>query len=582
MPFKVVLNSKMDPIELPFYENVSSVFNDDPANVPYILEYYYLNILFLSENPLAKLYIDCLDLNYTDRVLINENNERFIHPSEEEFPIIEESNSHIESILVPGYYQLKVVDGNKTFYSGFEVRPKSLTKTQWMEMKEEIESILKGISLNYNRKNLSSSLISQQYHHKIDYIKKMYKRYIDITKEIAMTPPYRLEKKYAWKEVIHNPIVDNKSIQKKLEKPEKHEHLYSPSRYLNYNTRQNKWLKNIIYRLNEINNGHISYFEAKLFNINKQISSVNIKNSLLVYLYNEKTEITELLSILKKIKAANYFLMEHEWFSDIPRVVNINPNPEMMMNKNYNFYYKWFLKMTKKESHIILPNSIQYAWKRTDILFEIWTYLKLMETIEIIGFEPQSGWIYNTDDFIVPDLIDNTYIKYIKNDIILNLHYNTKLNKNSKNTSLENPLFTKSANNKPDIRMDIFFKSEYIGSIIIDTKYRSLKKIITGNSVYKNNAMEQLRNYKNHPASLKYFYPNIPTLSSIIKPIKSVWVLYPNDPDDYDRKKELIEEEEGIYFFEISPRSSMEHIKNELNREINSLIESYNQFSKWG
>lgn len=51
--------------------------------------------------------------------------------------------------------------------------------------------------------------------------------------------------------------------------------------------------------------------------------------------------------------------------------------------------------------------------------------------------------------------------------------------------------------------MDIFFKSEYIGSIIIDTKYRSLKKIITGNSVYKNNAMEQLRNYKNHPASLK-------------------------------------------------------------------------------
>ncbi|KAA1042302.1 hypothetical protein ERX35_000010 [Macrococcus equipercicus] len=578
---KVSLISQGNSNELIFTDDIKSVFLQE-NNILTINEYYDLSVLFTSNNNKSRLYLDGLDLSSSSRVLLDKDGDYYIYPSNEKVSIIDKQINFIENILVPGYYMVTLVEDDQKYYSTFEISPKSLSKPQWIAMKDEIEETLIGLSTSFNRRNVTqSSTNSNNLYYKIDFIKTMYKKYIITTRQLVSRPIYKLEKTYEWKDVSQNPIVDGKSIRKKLEKPEKQQQLYSPNRVLNYNSNENQWLKSTILKINKINFEYLNYFRSRLELLDSEIKKNTKFVENLKYLEKERLEILHITEILKKINAANSLLLKQEWMQSLEINGIIYPSSKMMMNSNYNFYYQWLKKMKTTESQVFLPNSIQYTWKRTDVLFEIWTYIKFMKILEELKFIPIDGWIYSTNYKPIPDLLDGTMIKYKKNEVELNLHYNTRIKEKSSSTIKDNPLHTKVNNNKPDIRLDVFYQNFYIGSLIIDTKYRSLRKIIEGNSEYKEHSMVQLRNYKNSPDSKTFFYPElISSVRELLKPIKNVWVFYPHSDEQNYPQKKVIEEDEGIYFYEISPNNSTEYISKSLSNLIDSLIDSYNRLSK--
>lgn len=584
MHSKVCLDSEHKSQEIKFIRNKSG----DPlpgelSSHVSIKEYYNLDLKFSSTLKDARLYLDGLEIIDNENIQIDIAGKEYLEPSNTAYQLFNYDNSTIEKMLVPGFYQMTLVEDNQEYYAFFEVIPKSLSKPQWIAMKNEIEETLTGLSQSFNRKNLSSSQKSDlnQIYYKFDYIKKMYKRYLKITRDLISSPEYRLEKMYDWKELNQNPTVDGKSIRKKLEKPEKQEMVYSPSRVLNYHTKENKWLKASIKKINKFNVEYLSFLSKKLEEIEKEKNSNKNYKAKVNSLKEEEAEIQQIMSILKQILTVNHFLLNQEWMDEIKGENTIYPTSSMMMNQKYNFYYKWLQQMKKEEMHVILPNSIKYAWKRTDELFEIWTYIKIISVIENLGYEAKSGWIYSNESLRIPDLNEGTFITFLQDEIKINLHYNSRLQKNSNQTTEEHPLYTKSENNKPDIRLDMFHNNSYLGSLIIDTKYRSFKKIIENNIKYKSNSMRQLRNYRNSPESKSYYYPNLPnSIRDRLKPIGQVWVLYPHTDDNNEKRKDFIEEEENIHFYQISPDYETNEISKKLSKYIGELIEVKESLSK--
>ena len=582
MHSKVFLISESKTQELHFTnKNFGDIFSDDLNSHVSIREYYNLDLSFSSTLSQARLYLDGLEIIDNENVQIDSAGREFLEPSNTAYQLFNYDNSTVEKMLVPGFYQMTLIEDEKEYYAFFEVVPKSLSKPQWIAMKNEIEDALTGLSHSFNRKNLSSTQKNDlnKIFYKFDYIKKMYKRYLKITRDLIGSPDYRLEKRYEWKELNQNPTVDGKSIRKKLENPEKQEMIYSPSRILNYQTKENKWLKASIKNINKYNVEYLSFLSKKLEEIAKDISKNKRYENKIHFLEEEEREIRQIMNILKQLLTVNHFLLNQEWMDEIKGENTIYPTSSMMMNQKYNFYYKWLQQMKKEELHVILPNSIKYAWKRTDELFEIWTYIKMISIIEELGYEPKSGWIYSNESLKVPDLSEGTFITFLNNEVKINLHYNSRLKRNNNQTTDNHPLYTKAENNKPDIRLDIFYYDSYLGSLIIDTKYRSFERIIKSDTRYKNNSMRQLRNYKNSPESKKYFYPNLPAfIRDRLKPISQVWVFYPHSDDTNEPKKWDIEEEENIHFYEISPYYPTDEISSNLLSYIEGLMDSKDYF----
>lgn len=581
---KVSLISEDELQKMHFTDNKSGdVLSDEFSNHVTIREYYDLDLRFSSTLGEARLYLDGLEIIDNTNIQIDSAGKEFLRPSDTAYQLFNYDNSTIDKMLVPGFYQMTLIENSQEYYAFFEVVPKSLSKPQWIAMKNEIEETLTGLSQSFNRRNLSSTQKNDlnNIYYKFDYIKNMYKRYLKITRDLIGSPEYRLEKMYEWKELNQNPTVDGKSIRKKLEKPEKQEMVYSPTRILNYQTKENKWLKASIKKINNFNVEYLSFLSKKIEEIEKDISKNKIYENKVKFLKEEELEIRQIMNILKQLLTVNHFLLNQEWMNEIKGENTIYPTSSMMMNQKYNFYYKWLQQMKKEELHVILPNSIKYAWKRTDELFEIWTYIKMISIIENLGYEPKSGWIYSNESLKVPDLSDGTFITFLDNEVKIHLHYNSRLKRNNNQTTDEHPLYTKAENNKPDIRLDIFHDNSYLGSLIIDTKYRRFKKIIESNNKYKNNSMKQLRNYRNSPESKRYYYPNLPNfIRDRFKPIGQVWVFYPHSDDKIEKKKDIIEEEENIHFYQISPHYHTSEISDNLSNYIGELMEFKDSLSK--
>jgi len=580
---KVVLNSEDKSQKMHFTDNKSGdILSEEVSSHVIIREYYNLDLTFSSTFKDARLYLDGLEIIDNKNIQVDSSGKEFLKPSETAYQLFNYDNSTIEKMLVPGFYQMTLVENNQEYYAFFEVVPKSLSKPQWIAMKNEIEETLTGLSQSFNRKNLSSSQKNDlnQIYYKFDYIKKMYKRYLKITRDLISSPEYRLEKRYEWKELNQNPTVDEKSIRKKLEKPDKQEAIYSPSRILNYQTKENKWLKASIKKINKFNVDYLSFLSKKLEEIEHDKDKNKRYKAKVYTLEEEENEIRQIMNILKQILTVNHFLLNQEWMDEIKGENTIYPTSSMMMNQKYNFYYKWLQQMKKEEMHVILPNSIKYAWKRTDELFEIWTYIKMISIIENLGYEPKSGWIYSNESLKIPDLSEGTFITFINDEVKINLHYNSRLKRKNSQTTVDHPLYTKAENDKPDIRLDVFHNDSYLGSLIIDAKYRSFEIMTKRDTRYKDNVMKQLHNYKNSPESKNYYYPSLQRfIREQLSPIRQVWVLYPHSDDTNKPKKYEIEEEENIHFYEISPYYPTDEISRSLLSYIDGLMKSKDYFN---
>lgn len=588
LPFNVSINTRdFRDLELAFFKDFEDIFSNGNM-IPEIKESSEINVKFISEEKTDKLYLRELDdFELNNRKDSGEDDLYFL-PSQQNIIIFEHNKQDVP--LVPGYYFFEVHSLSDKYFSAIKIIPKDLSSLQWENMRDEIESKVRGLSLDFirrkrtERRNASDKVAPNDTFVKIKNLSEDIPAVLSSLEALKKEAKVKIRKDYSWKNNGSKAQIDFKTIKMMQKNPDRKGQLYSANRFLDYDTEENQWLKFILTHILRFSKNSIEYLDRILEVINKNfekevrfsnyISQAN--NTFINSTHNHrKLEIEKLRKQLFSFYIyVNDFLGE-KYFSSVSNRKSIFLPKTLVLSPKYNIVYKMYLKNIRTSNALHLDDSYNYFWRKTDLLYEIWTYIKTIDSLIEMGFVPESGWIFDYDSWVepLPFLEDGTKVKMSRETTSVSVVFNEVLKGQSFRNTLDNPLKTSSNRKKPDIRIDLFDEQKYAGSIILDAKYKKLINIISLR--YNTNSLNQLRSYRNDPFSSIIDIPDY--LLSHIKPVASVFAIYPisegkSSPKDFD--------EQQLFFSELRPGYGFEQFTIDLSRQINERLDMHKKTNK--
>lgn len=231
-----------------------------------------------------------------------------------------------------------------------------------------------------------------------------------------------------------------------------------------------------------------------------------------------------------RIKDAILRFNELDWYKSIPLRQGSVLNVIQSMDYRYNYVYRLAKLLKTPEMRFGQSSEFALQIKETCVLYEIWTYLLIYKALITDGYKAVSGWIHdrewNSHKVLLPVLESGTVVTFIKDSITLKLTYDGAIPGGKSRTDEKNmPIFTNSVHNRPDIRLDIYNYEKYLGSILMDCKYRKFKNIwddtLSDNAYGRQNhkVMQQLMAYGDQCRSI--FLPKN------VRPVQEVFAIYP-------------------------------------------------------
>ncbi len=583
MPFSITFHESFHKVHVvtTFTNDYFSSCEIDDQDIVKVKENMDLKLFFESSDPAAKLYLDVLD-TLPEKVEVSEG-ELFVTPSSEAIQLYENSDDYCP--LIPGHYQIKVCAGGETYFSWLKVIPKQIDEEQWYLMRDEVECTLSGLSQELVRKNRgigsgpeSDALLTKNGIRKILVIEGEYRKFSLCLQEIKNKPRMNVRKNYNLAPVEKKAFLDKNSIRYRAKHPESASVILSPRYFEDFNILENQWIVFILRHLiREV--GTISDF------LSKYISKLNQE---IVYEQNlfgksqdmtqakEKTlqEMDHLLQFAKKFRNECERFLAEEWVKAVA-IEKPRRLPHVMnLDSRYNRIYRLFRMLRNDAVTVDFLSDYRFYWKRTDKLYEIWGFIKLMKSIQSdsIGFSAVEGWIYDFDvkdnRLTVPFLSPGTSVKFSKGHISLILTYDEVLPSKSKDATFEKPLFSVNKNKRPDARIEVYANEEYIGSVVFDFKYRP-QKLIWGSEA-DNYVKQQLDNYRNSLNSKFLYAKSKPGQWDRFKAVHEVWAIYPRDK--YNRQYDEAFEDYQIRLFQLSPGDDQDELEDLLKDSIERII----------
>lgn len=558
-----------------FYDNEHHLYELPRENVVELTENLNLSVKFNSSCMSARFYMDGLDTLPEQSVSEDEVGEAFLSPHEE-FQEIFSYDSEGFYPLIPGYYRMKIQLKERTFYSWVKVKPKELSEEEWTIMRDDIEKGVNGLAQDILRKNSSlglneSSLLPITNIRKLLYLQEKFGRISTALSDLYKKPKYTIIKEYYKVPKGKSTLIDERSIHYHSRHPETKDMVLQPKRRPNYNLQENKILKRIIsFLLKEMNAFLLiatSYKDAAEEKYKNERDSFTRKS-----LAAGINDVSELIASARKIRSYFTWFNTNHWIVEVKEPDKLQIPHSMNLDHRYRTIYQIYRAMKSDEMTVTLDSSYSYHWKRTDLLYEIWGFLQLTKIMcsKDVGFNPISGWIFDQDlsenSIIIPVLSSDTCILFKKDEISVRMYYDTKIPRESKDTTLENPIYTSGVHNRPDTRIDIYKKDIFCGSILVDFKYRPLKYIWNHNKIRTNRqskVMSQLDSYKSNCRS-KFLYKDVYPKSFVdrMHTVTEVWGLFPGRGVNANPRKPL--EEYGIRIMEFCPGKDLSVIKKSL------------------
>lgn len=371
--------------------------------------------------------------------------------------------------------------------------------------------------------------------------------------------------------------IDHQTMRKIGERPDKEGKLYSPRRYLEYDVAANRWLKFFLLKLAHLCQTKLIYLQQVQNKIETdyktqyRFSGKWHESERQFFEKNHRSSMHELVEVQNKIKKLCQYInvvLNDAFLRNVSLPSNTALPKTLMLNASYNLLYKVYRTLFRNKGRYTLNSQYQHYWKKTAQLYEIWTYIQVIKSLIDLDFEPVSGWIYDHSIHRkLPFLTDGTQVKFLSEDLVVNLTYNQIIPSYGKTATFNKPLTTVSIRNKPDIRLDVFNKNDkYLGSILLDAKYMKLNKIIR-NVENKNRLKEQFTSYINDTSS-PYFENQKYGVLRDVRPVAALLVLYPNN-DLSENREEARHVVHNVEY--IQTRPGME--KQDLDKSLSDNIE---------
>jgi len=541
-------------------------------------------IEFNSPQNRARIYMDTLDYYQSSICLEDEKGNIYIEESQEPIVLYKNltaPNSNISYYpFVPGTYQIYVTCGKEKYYTYINVRPKQVTNNELNLMREELEEMIENLAhmlvnnesaaketTSDNRESVSNQLL---------ILSKYCNKIIPIVNEIKQYPRSKIINQYQLEDTYQARIIDHETIKYRLKKTDVQTRLLVPKRLVTRNLPENVVIIDVVKYLHKVTRSAIQYTEQILPHIEYDTNRLSggkyprPESEKVKYLQQIETLKDSRQRMKKLSNTFNYFL-QTEWVKEVKGKSSTSTN--MHLDGRYRFLYQIQRELKTMKKKIKLNTDFSFRWKRTDKLYEMWCFIKLLKALQApnLGFQPISGWIYDDSEMLdtwnVPLLKEGTTITLQgKDNKVINLVYDKPISYDKKLSTYENPLYSQFPNNRPDTRIDFYDDNKYGASYIIDFKYRPAEAI--GNlrvSEYNSDwtAYKQLLHYskfdsefvnktKDHIVTEKKFRTT--------SPIAGVWVFFPNAETNKSNKE--INKKDWLTKIPFSPGENSEKIEN--------------------
>lgn len=573
LPFKVTFKQgyRVVPV-LDFSEN--DAVDRLPETVLY--ENVPLTVLFESDDDQARFYMDGLDALPVRQIREdNETGEAYLAPSPH--PVILYENTEAFYPFIPGHYRIEVVVRGRTYYSWMTIAPKQVDRAAWQAMRDEIEAVLTGLARDFGRQAtvgvpLGEEGLSPQAVRMLMTVKQRYASIMAAIHDIYRAPRGKIKKIYTRVPAGRFAVYDEATIRHRLRHPEEMRRLKVPQREIDYDLIENKMLKRLIRAWMAVLADHPGQGKRNGTEPDDWPGAREGATDDPARGVDEQEWADRLL----KMKKALQRLYNAPWMKKVDATKPVSASPHALSDSRYQvmvrLYEEWFKPAA--------PREAAGPWKRTDKLYEIWGVIKLIRCLSEgpLGFRPVEGWLFDgkEDSGAIQDLPEGTRIVFEKGAARIHLVYDEKLPRTSGPTDPDRlPLFMTHGHNRPDARLDFYVEAVYIGSLLVDFKYRPRayiwqpEQLETG---VRPKVMAQLIDYGNACRSRFLFgAPDHPFFFGI-NPVLEVWGLYP----DEQRSGEVIHDPDyRLRLMDMTPGRSDVHVVQVLEAYWQRLFKRY-------
>ena len=535
-----------------------------------------MDLYFNSTDKEARLYLDALECcPSSNRIMVDDEGFVYCTPGEEVIKLYRSDSSY--DALRVDVLQISVMCGLNSYFCFLKIAPKQLSLEEWKIMRDDLETEIQGLAQDIVRRNIGlgnevKGLLPPDDLYAFLIINKNAHAIMSALLDIKDKPKYKLKKRYEEVDESKNREIDTETVKKYLQRGALSHTLLVPRRDIVYDIQENRLLKKIVKACDEKLAHFIDVIYSTL-NYRKQRLTRYPKHSL----YDEKyiQGLESYLATAEKLKKITNIIKSAEWFQTVKNPEDMFIPHSFAVDSRYGSLYRMYSEMNKRNFSVQLDPQYSYSWKKSSSLYEMWCYIcicrSFLQKYTEVGLRIQDIFM---KDHLFPFLKSGTKILLENEDSAVEIIYDSVLPKKSEQVKLYgHPLYITGKHTRPDICINMYSKKSgwYIGSFIIECKYRSLKAFWYGNTW---SSREQIKAYHNDSKSPLFFNGFLDLFTSS-RPVLHVFTF---TPDIFDEREYSDDQVTLLTFRPTRDRDIVEKVCERLIDEVSEAVKLADQF----
>ena len=535
-----------------------------------------MDLYFNSTDKEARLYLDALECcPSSNRIMVDDEGFVYCTPGEEVIKLYRSDSSY--DALRVDVLQISVMCGLNSYFSFLKIAPKQLSLEEWKIMRDDLETEIQGLAQDIVRRNIGlgdevKGLLPPDDLYAFLIINKNAHAIMSALLDIKDKPKYKLKKRYEEVDESKNREIDTETVKKYLQRGAVNHTLLVPRRDIVNDIQENRLLKKIVKAYDEKLAHFIDVIYSTL-NYRKQRLTRYPKHSL----YDEKyiQGLESYLATAEKLKKITNIIKSAEWFQTVKNPEDMFIPHSFAVDSRYGSLYRMYSEMNKRNFSVQLDPQYSYSWKKSSSLYEMWCYIcicrSFLQEYTEVGLRVQDIFM---KDHLFPFLKSGTKILLENEDSAVEIIYDSVLPKKSEQVKLYgHPLYITGKHTRPDICINMYSKKSgwYVGSFIIECKYRSLKAFWYGNTW---SSREQIKAYHNDSKSPLFFNGFLDLFTSS-RPVLHVFTF---TPDIFDEREYSDDQVTLLTFRPTRDRNIVEKVCERLIDEVSNAVKLADQF----
>lgn len=480
--------------------------------------------------------------------------------------------------LVPGYYVLTVEGGGRSWYGLMEITPKYMGKQSWQDMRDELTDEIRTLSFDFMKKNIH---ISKALEGALGLNASMLLRFYTISSESSVVLSVLDELSHTANARM---VLRLKQIrQEEGRRPDPHirpqhvkerpgaERMPALRTEITRDVEENRFAKSILLALDHILQQFLEEIDGPIRRLEEKQAELRKYTWGLEYKTGEKalSRLSLYRRRARRIKDSISRVSRAPWFEEAGTATEGEVPMTVFMDPRYSVLYRLYKNLSDPAQSLDVSSFYQFQWKRTDKLYEMWSFLQFIKALTAKGWELEEGIsvIREEGRYRLSSLESGTEIKLKRDGEEVHLIYDGILPASSSDTDRkDHPLYTNNPHRQPDLRLDYYKGGLYYGSLVADFKYRDIL-FLWQDETRSASLRRQFNAYRDMNTR---FYRDCDEITSLrdSRPVKEVWAVFPREiPGRSD-------EDYSLRFIPLAPGlNANSRLADELENYLTSLSE---------